>query len=91
MGRAAFRCIQSGRASAIFRKGDADAAFYRLDGVLADFDGGHGTVFGFRSDKLLDNVDWDAVNRLKDFYLNIPPMPDLKCCGTSSARSRLSS
>jgi hypothetical protein len=49
-----------------------------MDGVLADFDGHHGAVFGFRSDKLLDNVDWDAVNRVKDFFLNIPPMPDLK-------------
>ncbi len=51
--------------------------FVDMDGVLADFDSHHGAVFGFRSDKLLDNVDWAAVDRLKDFYLNIPPMPDL--------------
>jgi hypothetical protein len=52
--------------------------FVDMDGVLADFDSHHQAVFGFRSDKLLDNVDWAAVDRIKDFYLNIPPMPDLK-------------
>jgi hypothetical protein len=51
--------------------------FVDMDGVLADFDSHHTAVFGVRSDKLLDNVDWDAVKRVKDFYLNIPPMSDL--------------
>ena len=48
-----------------------------MDGVLADFDQHHETVFGVRSDKLADNVDWAAVRLVKDFYLNIPPMPDM--------------
>jgi hypothetical protein len=52
--------------------------FVDMDGVLADFDSHHGAVFGFRPDRILDNVDWDAVDRVKDFFLNIPPMPDLK-------------
>lgn len=51
--------------------------FVDMDGVLADFDTGHEKVFGYRSDKLLDNVDWRAVRAAKDFYLNLPPMPDL--------------
>lgn len=51
--------------------------FVDMDGVLADFDTHHEAVFGFRSDKLLDNVDWKAVRDTPDFYLNIPPMPDL--------------
>jgi hypothetical protein len=52
--------------------------FVDMDGVLADFDGHHEAVFGVRSDKLLDNIDWGAVSSVKDFYLNIPPMHDLK-------------
>jgi hypothetical protein len=51
--------------------------FVDMDGVLADFDAHHETVFGYRSDKLADNVDWKAVRAVKDFYLNIPPMADL--------------
>lgn len=51
--------------------------FVDMDGVLADFDTHHESVFGFRSDKLLDNVDWHKVRDVKNFYLNIPPMPDL--------------
>lgn len=47
-----------------------------MDGVLADFDRHHETVFGIRANKLIDNVDWQAVRAAKDFYLNIPPMPD---------------
>jgi hypothetical protein len=50
--------------------------FVDMDGVLADFDAHHEAVFGVRSDKRLDNVDWAAVRKVKDFYLNIPPMPD---------------
>jgi hypothetical protein len=48
-----------------------------LDGVLADFDQHHETVFGFRSCKIADNVDWEAVRRIEGFYLNIPPMADI--------------
>lgn len=52
--------------------------FVDMDGVLADFDAHHEATFGYRSDKLADNVDWDAVRGVKDFYLNIPPMADLQ-------------
>lgn len=52
--------------------------FVDMDGVLADFDGHHAAVFGMRADKLIDNVDWSKVKGVTDFYLNIPPMSDLK-------------
>ena len=48
-----------------------------MDGVLADFDAHHESVFGFRSDKLLDNVDWKKVRAYPNFYRDIPPMADL--------------
>lgn len=51
--------------------------FVDMDGVLADFDAHHEAVFGFRSCKLADNVDWKAVRAVENFYLGIPPMPDL--------------
>lgn len=51
--------------------------FVDLDGVLADFDAHHEAVFGFRSDKLLDNVNWHAVRKVAGFYEAIPPMADL--------------
>lgn len=51
--------------------------FVDMDGVIADFDQHHENVFGFRSDKLLDNVDWAAVRKIPHFYLHIPPMKDL--------------
>ena len=47
-----------------------------LDGVLADFDTGYEREFGVRPSKEADNVDWAAVRRCTDFYLNLPPMPD---------------
>jgi len=50
--------------------------FVDMDGVLADFDAHHETVFGFRPDKITDNVDWSVVRAVGDFYLNIPPMKD---------------
>lgn len=50
--------------------------FVDLDGVMADFDTHHERVFGIRSHKFQDNVNWKAVRAVKDFYLNIPPMPD---------------
>jgi hypothetical protein len=52
--------------------------FVDMDGVLADFDAHHEAVLGVRSDKQLDNVDWDRVRAVKDFYFNIPPMPDME-------------
>lgn len=51
--------------------------FVDMDGVLADFDTGHELVFGRRTDKAADDVDWAAVRGVPDFYLNLPPMPDM--------------
>jgi hypothetical protein len=51
--------------------------FVDMDGVLADFDAHHENVFGVRSSKIIDNVDWRAVRAVKDFYRDIPPMVDL--------------
>jgi len=51
--------------------------FVDMDGVLADFDAHHEAVFGARADKAANNVDWDAVRAVGDFYLHIPPMADL--------------
>ena len=52
--------------------------FVDMDGVLADFDTGHERVFGVRPDKVKDNLDWGAVSAIQDFYLNLPPMPDMR-------------
>ena len=46
-----------------------------MDGVLADFDTHHETIFGVRACN--DNVDWVAVRAFPDFYLRIPRMADL--------------
>src|SRR5215217_2328887 len=51
--------------------------FVDMDGVLADFDRHYENLFGVRPDKTTNNVDWKLIRRTKDFYLNIPPMPDL--------------
>jgi hypothetical protein len=48
-----------------------------MDGVLADFDRHHEAAFGLPASKLTDDVDWAAVRGVKDFYLHIPPMPDM--------------
>lgn len=48
-----------------------------MDGVLADFDQHHENIFGFRSDKEIDNVNWAAVSSVPHFYLHIPPMKDM--------------
>lgn len=52
--------------------------FCDMDGVLADFDTHHENVLGMRPDKQLDNVDWDRVRAVPDFYSGIPPMPDMQ-------------
>lgn len=52
--------------------------FVDMDGVLADFDAHHETVFGVRADKLADNVDWQRVRNVHGFYADIPPMPDME-------------
>lgn len=51
--------------------------FVDMDGVLADFDRHHETVFGERASKEADNVDWSRVNEYPGFHLNIPPMADM--------------
>ncbi len=51
--------------------------FVDMDGVLADFDRHHETVFGWRPSKAEDNVDWDAVRAVNGFFADIPPMADL--------------
>ena len=48
-----------------------------MDGVLADFDKHHETVFGYRPCKKSDNVDWKRVREERNFYFNIPPMEDM--------------
>ena len=52
--------------------------FVDMDGVLADFDRHHEDMLGFRSCKIIENVDWKLVRGVKDFYLGIPPMPDMQ-------------
>lgn len=59
--------------------------FVDLDGVLADFDTGYEQVFGYRPDKVKDDVDWQAVRRHQGFYENLPPMPDLDALWASVA------
>ncbi len=48
-----------------------------MDGVLADFDRHYLRIFGVELSKTIDRVDWKVVRESKDFYLNIPQMPDL--------------
>lgn len=52
--------------------------FVDMDGVLADFDSGYEAAFGVRPSIHADNVDWELVREHKNFYLNLPPMPDFK-------------
>lgn len=51
--------------------------FVDMDGVLADFDSGYARAFGIRPSIASDNVDWNLVRDTKDFYMNLPPMPDM--------------
>jgi hypothetical protein len=51
--------------------------FVDMDGVLADFDAHHETVFGIRSSKLTDDVDWEKVRGITGFYSEMPPMVDM--------------
>jgi hypothetical protein len=51
--------------------------FVDMDGVLADFNAHYESVFGVRPCKVADNVDWAAVRARPDFFLGIPPMPDM--------------
>src|SRR5437763_471254 len=51
--------------------------FVDMDGVLADFDRHYEILFGVRPKKTAGGVDWNKVRQTKNFYLDIPPMPDL--------------
>lgn len=52
--------------------------FVDLDGVLADFDTGYEREFGIHPSIDSDNVDWRLVRGRKDFYRDLPPMPDMR-------------
>lgn len=51
--------------------------FVDMDGVLADFDQHHEDVFGERACKVKENVDWEKVRAIPNFYAGIPPMKDM--------------
>ena len=52
--------------------------FVDLDQTLADFDAHYEALFGSRPCKIADNVDWNAVRGVKDFYLGMPPLRDMR-------------
>lgn len=52
--------------------------FLDLDGVLADFDAHHKATFGFSPCKIAGDADWRGIQNTKDFYLNLPPMSDMR-------------
>jgi hypothetical protein len=59
--------------------------FVDLDGVLADFDTHYQNIFGALPPKWrsLDpdsdhDVDWNAVTKRGNFYLDMPPMADME-------------
>jgi hypothetical protein len=52
--------------------------FVDMDGVLADFDAHHAAVFGHRPDKIADDVVWERVRAVPNFYFSLPPMPDMQ-------------
>lgn len=51
--------------------------FVDMDGVLADFDRHYHDRFGIAPDKTIDNVEWDRIRAVKNFYADLPPMRDL--------------
>lgn len=52
--------------------------FVDLDGVLADFDTGYRNAFDNWKGLAKDDVDWGKVRAYRDFYENLPPMPDFQ-------------
>jgi hypothetical protein len=64
--------------------------FVDMDGVLADFDAHHETVFGIRSSKLTDDVDWEKVRGIIVFYSDMPPMPDMPVLWNTSPNTNQS-
>jgi hypothetical protein len=51
--------------------------FVDMDGVLADFDAHHESLFGYRPDRIWRKANWKGIGSMKDFYLHIPPMKDM--------------
>src|SRR5215510_7594879 len=51
------------------QQGEMMRLFVDMDGVLADFDRHHEAVFGIRACKIADNVDWERVRAVRNFYL----------------------
>src|SRR4051812_26986753 len=55
-----------------------------MDGVLADFDKHYQNTFNTTISRRLEfdkdghDIDWSVIERSKDFYLGIPPMPDME-------------
>jgi hypothetical protein len=47
-----------------------------MDGVLADFDRHHEKHFGIKPSREKDNVDWEDVRSVPNFFRTIPPMLD---------------
>lgn len=47
-----------------------------LDGVLADFDSHYLKHFGIKPDKATDNVDWERIRYVSNFYADMDGMPD---------------
>lgn len=52
--------------------------FCDMDGVLADFDRGYREMVGPYGGKDQDDVDWSKMNSVQEFFLNLPPMPDMQ-------------
>lgn len=51
--------------------------FCDMDGVLADFDTGYRTMVGPYGGKDQDDVDWKKIKDAGEFFLLLPPMPDM--------------
>jgi len=57
--------------------------FIDCDGVLADFDTHYESLVGplpphWGTVEHKDDVDWDIIRRRGNFYLDMPPMPDMR-------------
>jgi hypothetical protein len=57
---------------------DLSAVYVDLDGTLADFDAHYEHHLGTRPCKNSDNVDWNAVRGIPNFYRGMPPLPDFE-------------
>ena len=58
--------------------------FIDMDGVLADFDAHYEATFGVKLERrtvengYADRVNWKMLALKRDFFLDIPPMPDMR-------------